>query len=265
MTNTGSVSPGHKHAIADITDAGSFITTGLILPYAGSGAPTGFLLCDGSAVSRTTYAALFALVSTSYGIGDGSTTFNVPDIRGRSIIGVGTGTKVLTFASRSSNTITVTGSANASTNEVQTGQAVLYHSTGGVITGLTDNTTYYMIRSAYNQFTLASSLANAQIGTPITLSSDGSGVQTFTYTLTARALADTGGEETHAMSSLDILAHTHDSATQSTSGGAVVTGIQARTASNQGSTSTSTSNPYGGNVAMNNMGSFLTLTYIIKT
>jgi microcystin-dependent protein len=59
------------------------ITAGTIIPYAGSSAPTGFLLCDGSAVSRTTYADLFAVVGTTYGSGDGSTTFNVPDLRGR--------------------------------------------------------------------------------------------------------------------------------------------------------------------------------------
>ena len=45
--------------------------------------PTGWLICDGSAISRTTYADLFAVLSTAYGIGDGTTTFNLPDFRGR--------------------------------------------------------------------------------------------------------------------------------------------------------------------------------------
>lgn len=54
--------------------------------------PSGWLLCDGSAVSRTTYADLFTAIGTSWGTGDGSTTFNVPDLRGRAPIGVGTGT-----------------------------------------------------------------------------------------------------------------------------------------------------------------------------
>ena len=65
--------------------------TGTILPTVATSAPNGWLLCDGSAVSRTTYANLFALVSTTFGAGDGSTTFNLPDLRGRAIIGVGTG------------------------------------------------------------------------------------------------------------------------------------------------------------------------------
>lgn len=61
---------------------------GTLLAYAGSAAPAGFLLCYGQAVSRTTYSALFAVVSTTYGAGDGATTFNVPDLRGRVIAGV---------------------------------------------------------------------------------------------------------------------------------------------------------------------------------
>lgn len=53
------------------------------LPFAGSAAPSGWLLCYGQAVSRTTYAALFAVIGTTFGAGDGLTTFNVPDMRGR--------------------------------------------------------------------------------------------------------------------------------------------------------------------------------------
>lgn len=64
---------------------------GVIVPYAGSGSVDGWLNCDGSAVSRTTYADLFAIIGTTYGSGDGSTTFNLPDLRGRTIIGVGQG------------------------------------------------------------------------------------------------------------------------------------------------------------------------------
>ncbi len=67
------------------------IPTGTVLPYGGTAAPSGWLLADGSAVSRTTYAALFAVLSTSHGAGDGSTTFNLPDLRGRAIVGHGTG------------------------------------------------------------------------------------------------------------------------------------------------------------------------------
>lgn len=59
------------------------IPTGALTPFAGSSAPTGWLLCYGQAVSRTTYADLFAVIGTTYGSGDGSTTFSLPDMRGR--------------------------------------------------------------------------------------------------------------------------------------------------------------------------------------
>jgi microcystin-dependent protein len=63
------------------------VPSGGLLPYAGSTAPSGYLLCFGQAVSRTTYADLFTAISTTYGVGDGSTTFNLPDLRGRVIAG----------------------------------------------------------------------------------------------------------------------------------------------------------------------------------
>lgn len=61
--------------------------TGVIFDFAGSTAPDGFIMCYGQAISRTTYAALFAVIGVTFGPGDGSTTFNVPDLRGRVIAG----------------------------------------------------------------------------------------------------------------------------------------------------------------------------------
>lgn len=66
--------------------------TGLISAFANSTAPNGWLACDGSAISRTTYANLFAAISTTWGVGDGSTTFNLPDLRGAFLRGIGDGT-----------------------------------------------------------------------------------------------------------------------------------------------------------------------------
>lgn len=63
--------------------------SGLIFPYAGSTAPTGYMLCDGSAISRTTYSDLFTAIGTAFGAGDGTTTFNIPDLRGKFIRGLG--------------------------------------------------------------------------------------------------------------------------------------------------------------------------------
>ncbi len=75
---------------AKLTSAGAFtIATGMILPWSAPAAdkPAGYLLCDGSAVSRSTYSALFALISTTHGSGDGSSTFNVPNFQNRMAIG----------------------------------------------------------------------------------------------------------------------------------------------------------------------------------
>ncbi len=86
------------------------VPTGLLSPFAGSTAPTGYLMCDGSAVSRTEYADLFAVIGTSYGSGDGSTTFNVPDMQGNVAVGVG-GSSVTTLGQtggEETHTLTVT-------------------------------------------------------------------------------------------------------------------------------------------------------------
>lgn len=61
---------------------------GEVIMWAGSTAPYGYLICNGSQVSRTTYAALFAIVGTSFGQGNGTTTFHIPDLRGRFVRGV---------------------------------------------------------------------------------------------------------------------------------------------------------------------------------
>lgn len=69
----------------------SLIPAGTMILFGGTSTPSGWFRCDGSAYSRTTYAALFAAIGTTWGVGDGSTTFNVPDLRGRAPIGVGQG------------------------------------------------------------------------------------------------------------------------------------------------------------------------------
>lgn len=105
LTYTGEVAASHESGtIRGFIDQGyittlvyggtevvPFVPTGSVQMYAASVAPLGYLLCDGGAVSRTVYAALFAVVGTTYGVGDGSTTFNVPDLRGRAAIGAGLG------------------------------------------------------------------------------------------------------------------------------------------------------------------------------
>jgi microcystin-dependent protein len=71
--------------------AAALVPAGGVLAYGGTSAPTGYLMCDGSAVSRSTYAALFAVIGIAHGNGNGTTTFTLPDYRGRFLRGVDSG------------------------------------------------------------------------------------------------------------------------------------------------------------------------------
>lgn len=87
-----------QHSHASATSGGNtlqHIPPGAIVPFAFGSDPTGFLECNGQNVSRTTYADLFAAIGTTWGIGDGATTFTLPDLRRRALRGkngAGTGT-----------------------------------------------------------------------------------------------------------------------------------------------------------------------------
>ena len=87
--------------------------TGTILPWSTITPPSGFLECDGTAVSRSTYAALFAVVGTTYGIGDGSTTFNVPNLSDN--VAVGKSNNKALGTAGGANTVTPTGNVAGST------------------------------------------------------------------------------------------------------------------------------------------------------
>tara|TARA_R110002153_G_scaffold198612_1_gene352126 strand:+ start:1293 stop:1865 length:573 start_codon:yes stop_codon:yes gene_type:complete len=89
------------------------IPTATIIPWSDSSIPTGFLECTGAAVSRSTYSALFAIVGTTYGAGDGSTTFNTPNLQDNLPIGK-SGTKAL-GSTGGANTIAATGNVGGST------------------------------------------------------------------------------------------------------------------------------------------------------
>ena len=77
--------------IATTVARSDIVPIGVPWPWLTGTPPSGYVLMDGSAVSRTTYAPLFALWGTTYGVGDGTTTFGLPDWRGRTIVGAGTG------------------------------------------------------------------------------------------------------------------------------------------------------------------------------
>ena len=89
------------------------IPTATIVPWTDSSVPSGFLECNGAAVSRTTYSALFAVVGTTYGAGDGSTTFNVPDLADN--VPVGKSNNKALASTGGANTVTPTGNIAGST------------------------------------------------------------------------------------------------------------------------------------------------------
>lgn len=104
----------------------STLPTGTIIPYAPATPPAGYLLCAGQAVSRATYAALWAVLGAIYGAGDGSTTFNVPDLRGRVPGGKddmgGTAAGRLTTAAGGVNGAALGGNGGAQTHTLTTAQ-----------------------------------------------------------------------------------------------------------------------------------------------
>lgn len=304
-------------------------TTGMVLPFIGSVAPTGFVLADGTSYTTaaqtnlalvtkglhglgslvTFTAAANVITATSHGLSNGtiifvqttvtlptglsantpyyviasttntfqvaltlggsavtissggsgtqsySTSFKVPDLRGRIVMNAGTGAKVATIASVSGNVFTLTGITNSATNEFQTGQAVVF--TAGTAGNLVNSTTYFVVRVTNTTFSLSTTLANAQNSILITLLGTETG--SFALSLTARTLGDTGGEENHAMSATELLTHHHGWGSNNGNNGGQGAGTAATTA-NQFNTSDT-----GGNVAMNNTQPFTVLTYIIKT
>jgi microcystin-dependent protein len=141
---------------------------GEVRTYAGPTAPEGYLLCQGQAVSRTTYSALFSVLGTSHGQGDGSTTFNLPDYRG-------------TFLRGRVNISTVTGSGTVPVTPNNTQATFSNHGinrtgfkirlSSGTLGGLAVSTDYYAIIVDNNTLAFATTLANAIAGVRITLTS----------------------------------------------------------------------------------------------
>ena len=90
--------------------AGGIIPTGGIIMWSGAAnaIPTGFVLCNGDAISRSTYATLFTTMGTVHGAGDGSSTFNLPDLRNRFIVGAGSGSNYNVSDTGGADSVTLT-------------------------------------------------------------------------------------------------------------------------------------------------------------
>ena len=102
-----------------LDSAGAFVVqTGMILPFsaAAGSIPTGYLNCDGAAVSRSTYSTLYALIANTYGAGDGSSTFNVPNLAGRFAIGKSGTYALASTGGGTTSSFTPSGSVSVTVN-----------------------------------------------------------------------------------------------------------------------------------------------------
>ena len=182
-------------------------------------------------------------------------TIQLPATLGRALCGYGTG--VVTASGANADVDTTADTLTVLTNNTKwiTGMPVVFTLASGTVTGLTSGNTYYVIRNSATLLKLASSLANAQNGVAIDFTAKSSPVWTITHTYTTRAIGETGGEEAHAESSLENLAHTHgfsgSTRTLGNAGSGSSEGYATSAANSlQGTATTST----GGNTAMNNLG-----------
>lgn len=191
-------------------ETGTTTPVGTILPWTAATAPTGFLKCDGSAVSRATYAALFEVVGTTYGVGDGSTTFNLPDLTSRTMVAANTSTSV--GQAGGLNKVTPTLNQNlAATAPAITG-AVTANVTGNVSAGvgnlavnaatLTGNVTADVGNLAADTTINGAPGATQNLGTSVTQNLAGSSASNLGGNLT-------GGVSNHTLSLAQIPAHSH--------------------------------------------------------
>ena len=149
VASTGATVTGDMNATTIKQNSIALLPAGVIFPYGGTSAPSGYLLCYGQDVSRTTYSALFTAIGTSYGVGDGSTTFTIPDLRGRVAAGKddmgGSSANRLTDADDGINGDTLGDTGGGETQTLVTGNlpahtpagsVALAASGGGAATGL---------------------------------------------------------------------------------------------------------------------------------
>ena len=162
----------------------NFAPSGMLAPYAGSSAPTGWLLCHGQAISRTTYAALFTAIGTTYGVGNGSTTFNLPDLRGRIPVALdnmgGTDAGLLSTA----NTLGLTGGAESVT--LSSSQIPAHTHSAGSYDGTT----------GINNATVVTSITGPE-GTAVTGTANALIVTSGAATTRVGVNANTGGGGSH--------------------------------------------------------------------
>lgn len=217
LLNDGTVSAPVGMTVAGI-NLSTLLPVGSVMPYAGSAAPTSWLFCNGQAVSRTTYAALFAVIGTTYGVGDSTTTFNVPDLRGRIPAGqdtmgaaaanrlVNTRTITVSTISRSGTTCTVITNA---AHGLDAGDSITIASAGNtafngtwtVVSVIVTGTEGTRPSRSFTFSTVSSGTIAAVAGGTITTSISGA--------VDGATLGASGGTGTHTLTTGQIAGHNH--------------------------------------------------------
>ena len=184
--------PGIQGAQGIIGGPGPMAAAGIMVPFAGSSAPSGWALCFGQAVLRSTYAALFTAIGTTYGAGDGSTTFNLPDMRGR--VAVGLDNIGGTSSARLSTYVSATTASGSTTVTVNT---------SGISIGM------HVSGASVQSSTTVTAIAS---GTSLTLSTQATATGTNQlrfYAMDGESIGSAGGEFTHNVTSDEMPSHTH--------------------------------------------------------
>ena len=264
--------PGNKAAqpagVRALFDTLSGTPPGIVIPFAGTSAPTGWLLSFGQAVSRTTYSALFSVIGTRYGVGNNSTTFNLPDLRGRVIAGQddmgGTSANRLTNQPGGLNG-DVLGAAGGADVHTLTAAQIPSHSHGSGTLAASSAGSHSHSRGS---LTASSAGSHSHGGGSLTASSAGSHTHTIAAvngtsggpglqrsTGTGSTTTGSGGSHSHSISGSTSSggSHSHSISGSTSSGGSHSHSISGSTGS------------IGGGGAHNNVQPTIILNQIIKT
>lgn len=252
-----------------------FVPTGVIAPFAGTSAPTGWALCAGQAVSRTTFAALFAVINTTWGAGDGSTTFNLPDFRGRVPAGLDNMGGISAGRLRSTRAIGVTTIGQSGTTITVTCSGAHGLDAGDVVTitgagnaAFNGTWTIASIRINSLDATRASQVffITAAASATITAVAGGTITTTIPGSVDGSVLGAAGGADAVALSVAELPNHTHYGSNAGESQGyGVMFDYSASDASYSGSGTDKSANSWtGGNAPHNNIQPTIVCNYIIK-